>query len=226
MKKLTDKKIIDSWITNAIPWVTAVRNGEIESRRLITNKAIINTIIKLKPKTVLDIGCGEGWLIRELDKAGIKSLGIDVVPELLEFAQKEGGGRFKSLSFEELSYTSIGEKFDLIICNFSLLGDESVIHIFRHVASLLNKKGSFVIQTIHPVTGCGNEEYKDGWREGSWLGFSNKFSDPAPWYFRTLENWETLFVDNGFKFRLLEPVNPKTKLAASVIFVAQTVSNT
>ena len=36
----SDKNIVDSWLDNAKPWITAVRENEIESRVLITNKAI------------------------------------------------------------------------------------------------------------------------------------------------------------------------------------------
>ena len=220
MKKFSDQKIIDSWSKNAHPWMTAVHEGEIKSRLLITNKAIINTVLARNPKTVLDVGCGEGWIIRELNKAGIKSLGIDVVPELIEYANKQGNGRFKTLSYQELSSEVIKEKFDLIVCNFSLLGYESVNHVFKQAPSLLNNGGSMIIQTIHPVTECGDEDYKDGWREGSWKGFNRQFSDPAPWYFRTLETWKVLFLKNGFEvIDMIEPINPETNTPASIVFV-------
>ena len=220
MKKFSDQKIIDSWSKNAHPWMTAVHEGEIKSRLLITNKAIINTVLARNPKTVLDVGCGEGWIIRELNKAGIKSLGIDVVPELIEYANKQGNGRFKILSYQELSSEVIKEKFDLIVCNFSLLGYESVNHVFKQAPSLLNNGGSMIIQTIHPVTECGDEDYKDGWREGSWKGFNRQFSDPAPWYFRTLETWKVLFLKNGFELiDMIEPINPETNTPASIVFV-------
>jgi len=220
MKKFSDQKIIESWSKNAHPWMTAVHEDEIKSRLLITNKAIIDTVLARNPETVLDVGCGEGWIIRELNKAGIKSLGIDVVPELIEYANKQGNGRFKILSYEELSREVIKESFDLIVCNFSLLGCESVNHVFKQAPSLLNNGGSMIIQTIHPVTGCGDEDYKDGWREGSWKGFNRQFSDPAPWYFRTLETWKVLFLKNGFELiDMIEPINPETNTPASIVFV-------
>lgn len=163
------------------------------------------------------MGCGEGWLA----KASTKCLGVDVVSELIECAKKEGGGTFKSLSFGELTFDALKEKFDVVVCNFSLLGNESVIHLFRQAPSLLNERGALIIQTVHPVAGCGDGKYEDGWREGSWAGFSNKFVDPAPWYFRTMESWKLLFVEHGFTLKIaLEPVNPKTQNKASVIFVA------
>ncbi|MFK5986358.1 MAG: hypothetical protein QM479_13175 [Pseudomonadota bacterium] len=68
---------------NIQPWVNAIDKGEIESRVLITNKAIIETFLKQSPKTVLDIGCGEGWLVSELKKSNISLLGNESVTQLL-----------------------------------------------------------------------------------------------------------------------------------------------
>lgn len=222
----SDTNIIDSWLQNAKPWIAAIRNSEIESRSLITNEAIIKTILRKAPKTVLDIGCGEGWLARELNKSGINTLGIDVVPELVEAANKQGGGKFKLVSYEELTQSIVKGKFDVIVCNFSLLGHESVTNIFQQIPYMLNERGHFIIQTIHPVVGCGDFKYEDGWRKGSWAGFSDNFINPPPWYFRTLETWKALFQLNGFKLNeTFEPLNPKTKNAASVIFVAELAAN-
>ena len=226
MKTYSDKKIITSWFQNAKPWVYAVRNNEIESRSLITNKAIIDTILKKEPQKVLDIGCGEGWLARELNNYGIYTHGIDVVPELVDEANKQGGGTFKILSYEDLSQDVIEEKFDVVVCNFSLLGDESVTKIFQSISDLLNEDGYFIVQTIHPISGCGDAKYKDGWRKGSWTGFSDNFINPPPWYFRTLETWKELFQHNGFSLsEILEPLNPKTKTFASIIFIGEITGN-
>lgn len=222
MTSYTDQNIIDSWRQNAKPWANAVCKNEIESRNLVTNAAIIDTILQREPQKVLDIGCGEGWLTRELSKSGIETLGIDVVPELVEDANRQGGGVFQVLAYEDLSADVIEEKFDVVVCNFSLLGNESVTKVFEWVSHVLNDNGFFIVQTIHPVSGCGDAEYQDGWRKGSWTGFSDNFSNPPPWYFRTLETWKELFRDNGFSMsEILEPLNPKTKAFASIIFVGK-----
>jgi len=220
MKKYCDQQILESWKTNVSPWVSAVRMNEIESRNLVTNRAIISAIASKNVNSVLDIGCGEGWLVRELNKNGISSLGVDAIPEFIDFAKKEGGGRFEVIPYEKLSYSKIQETFDLIVCNFSLLGKESVVGLFGEIPFLLNTGGSFVIQTIHPVVSCGDSSYEDGWREGSWAGFNEKFTNPAPWYFRTIETWKNLFLKNGFKIKeIIEPLNPKTQVFSSIIFV-------
>ena len=78
------------------------------------------------------------------------------------------------------------------MCNFSLLGKESVDSLIAALPFYLDDTGYLIIQTLHPVAACGDNPYQDGWREGSWLGFSNDFSDPAPWYFRTVDSWSAL----------------------------------
>ena len=57
---LSDKNVISAWLENAAPWTDAVRGKKIESRNLVTDKAIMDAVMSRRPKTVLDIGCGEG----------------------------------------------------------------------------------------------------------------------------------------------------------------------
>ncbi len=224
MPSNNEKHIITSWLQNAKPWIQAITNDEIESRQLTTNEVIVNTLLKKAPKKVMDIGCGEGWLARVLHESGIKVHGIDIVPELVDEAKRLGGGSFQVLPYEDLPKGVIKEKFDVVVCNFSLLGNESVNHIFQSVKHLLNDNGFFIIQTIHPIAGCGEAEYKDGWRAGSWAGFNPKFTNPPPWYFRTLETWKSLFMQYEIRLsEILEPVNPKTGTFASIIFIGEVI---
>ena len=219
---LSDARIVDSWLKNASPWTTAVRENQIASRALVTNKAIVDAVLSRSPRTVLDIGCGEGWLARALAEHGVSAVGVDVVPALIEQARKAGGGEFRISSYEDIAAGRLDVSVDLVVANFSLIGKESVEGVIRRAPSLLNSGGSLVIQTLHPVASCGDESYADGWRTGSWAGFSEKFSDPAPWYFRTMESWETLLADSGFRIlETREPVHPETGKPASVIFIAE-----
>ncbi|MGA9855813.1 MAG: hypothetical protein WBR29_11105 [Gammaproteobacteria bacterium] len=71
--------IIDSWFKNASPWTAAVREGQIESRKLVTNRVIIDAILSRAPQFVLDIGCGEGWLARKLVSHSIRVEGVDAL---------------------------------------------------------------------------------------------------------------------------------------------------
>lgn len=218
----SDAKIIQSWSKNAPSWVIAVRDGQIESRRQVTDAAIVDAVLGRSPRSVLDVGCGEGWLARELAARNIHVAGIDAVPELVEESQRVGGGDFHVVSYEELAAGKLRVLVDVVACNFSLLGKESAEGVIRAAPLLLNPGGCFIVQTLHPVVACGDLPYRDGWREGSWVGFNPDFADPAPWYFRTLESWTRLFGDCGFRLlEMREPIYPKTRKPASVIFVAE-----
>jgi 2-polyprenyl-3-methyl-5-hydroxy-6-metoxy-1,4-benzoquinol methylase len=221
MQSLSDKKILDSWNKNVTAWVKAIQTKQIESRELVTDQAIIDAVLSLGTSKILDIGCGEGWLVRELAAQGLQVTGIDAVQGLVDKARQLGDGTFTVLEYENISASSIDQQYDLAICNFSLLGKESVEHLFKTLPSILNKSGYFIIQTLHPNISCGELGYVDGWREGSWAGFSDEFSDPAPWYFRTIGSWLSLFINNGFRVEVVkEPLNPKTGQASSLLIVA------
>jgi 2-polyprenyl-3-methyl-5-hydroxy-6-metoxy-1,4-benzoquinol methylase len=218
----SDAKILDAWHRNAAPWTTAVRGQQIESRRLVTDRALIEATLSSSPRSLLDIGCGEGWLARALAASDIDVIGIDAVPALIELARQAGGGEFRVMTYEEVAAGKLNASVDAVVCNFALLGNESVAGLFGAVRSLLNPHGSLLVQTLHPLAACGDQPYQDGWRAGSWAGFNADFGDPAPWYFRTLESWIGLFAEHGFQLReLREPLHPQTHQPASVIFIAQ-----
>jgi 2-polyprenyl-3-methyl-5-hydroxy-6-metoxy-1,4-benzoquinol methylase len=219
---LSDEKIIDSWLKNAEPWTTAVRQDQIESRRLVTNRAIVDVVLARRPRTALDIGCGEGWLSRALTEQGVDVVGVDVVPELIERARQGGGGDFRVASYEDIAAGTLNLRVDAAVANFSLIGSDSVSGLIARAPGLLTPGGVLIIQTLHPIVACGEEPYRDGWRSGSWAGFSDDFTDPAPWYFRTLESWVQLLVESGLRLTSIhEPLHPGTGKAASIIFVAQ-----
>jgi 2-polyprenyl-3-methyl-5-hydroxy-6-metoxy-1,4-benzoquinol methylase len=218
---LSDAKIVDSWARNAAPWTEAVRENRIESRRLVTNRAILEAVVGRSPRTILDIGCGEGWLVRALAEEGISGIGVDAVPALIEQAASAGGGDFRVASYEEIASGLLEVKVDVVVANFALIGKDSVDGVIRRTPTLLEKDGSLIIQTLHPLVATGDQPYEDGWRHGSWAGFSCNFSDPAPWYFRTVETWKALITECGFgSIEVREPLHPATGKPASIIFIA------
>ncbi|HJU75071.1 MAG TPA: methyltransferase domain-containing protein [Gemmatimonadaceae bacterium] len=216
--------IVDVWHKNATPWTEAIRENRIESRKLVTNGAIIDAVMSQGPRTALDIGCGEGWLARALAARGVRVIGVDVVPELVERARQFGepNADFRVASYEMIAAGDLDIPLvDVAIANFSLLGHESVDALIRRVPALVRPGGSFVVQTLHPVVACGDLPYADGWRAGSWTIPGAGFGDPAPWYFRTLETWFSLLSRNGLTLReLREPLHPTSQKPASVIFIA------
>jgi 2-polyprenyl-3-methyl-5-hydroxy-6-metoxy-1,4-benzoquinol methylase len=216
-------KIIQSWMDNAAPWSEAIRASAIPSREAVTNQAILDAVSNMAPRRVLDVGCGEGWLARSLCALRVQTVGVDIVPDLIARAVALGGGEFHVVDYVSMAKREWrGGPFDAAVCNFSLLGNESVESLIAALPFYLDRAGILIIQTLHPLAARGDKPYEDGWRSGSWAGFGSEFSNPAPWYFRTLESWSAMLQRNGFDIlERREPRAPRAAVPASVIWICR-----
>jgi SAM-dependent methyltransferase len=216
-------RLLRSWDANADAWSEAVRGGAIESRRVATDAAILGAIRGQAPRRLLDVGCGEGWLCRAFSEDPVTCVGVDGSAALIARAAQAGGGTFIALTYEALAEApdALGEgDFDLIVCNFALLG-EDLVPLLRSLGRLLASGGTLLIQTVHPWSARGDGPYRDGWRTERFDGFGGAFAEPMPWYFRTLSSWLELLRDGGYDLRTLaEPSHPATGEPLSLLLHA------
>ncbi|GMN08600.1 hypothetical protein MTsPCn5_39900 [Croceitalea sp. MTPC5] len=187
--------VLKSWQQNAGEWIKAITENTIASRTY-TNKAIVDTALKLDRAKIIDIGCGEGWLVRVLENQGKKVLGIDAIAELLQSAQSKRIGTFHQMTFEEImdGKPLPNAPFDMAIFNFCLYQKEGLVTLLSNTAKALNDDGHILIQTLHPyLLMQQGKAYQSQWLSDSWKGLSGNFSNGHAWYARTLGDWsETL----------------------------------
>lgn len=217
-------RILASWHANADQWIATIDHGEIASRTLVTNEAIVSAVMAYPFDSILDIGCGEGWLTRALHERGKKASGVDAVAALIDNARQKGGGTYAVAGFLDIAggAYAVAEKFDAAVINFALLDETDTAALLKNIRRVVADEGMVFIQTLHPLVVAAQEPYVSGWKEGSWNGMKRAFVQPYQWYFRTLEDWCRLFAEAGLTVRLLkEPVHPETKAPVSVIFVLQ-----
>lgn len=62
--KAYEDAIVKSWHKNGDAWTNGVRGAQISIRVKVTDAAIFNAVVARAPTSVLDLGCGEGWLVR------------------------------------------------------------------------------------------------------------------------------------------------------------------
>ncbi|MBV1961843.1 MAG: class I SAM-dependent methyltransferase [Immundisolibacteraceae bacterium] len=221
-----EQQIINAWQANADPWAAAVRNRKIPSRVAVTDQAIIDACLQSAPQTGLDIGCGEGWLVRALAEQSVTMTGVDAVSELISAARRLSSDEFTVMNYGQIAGGAIQHKFDLVVCNFCLFGQQPVADLVAAIPNLLTDRGTFVLQTLHPETAGGDLVYKDGWRDGSWAGLGTGFTNPPPWYFRTLASWQKLITNSGLRLtQTLAPCVPGSSLPVSIIFSATAQKN-
>ncbi len=210
------RRILDCWQDNAAAWTEAVRDGAIASRVAVTDRAVIDAVTGCAPSSVIDIGCGEGWLVRALAARGIDAYGVDAVAALVT-AARAGGGRFEHLDYAGLAALPDHWRVDLAVCNFSLIGEDDAVNVLRAMPRLLHRGGHLVVQTLPP-----GDDGDDGWREGSWDGFGPRFRNPAPWYQRSRNSWQRLVAEHGLSLvETREPRHPDNGRPASLLLVAR-----
>ena len=233
MKK--EKQILGSWNTNAQSWVKVLGENSIASRA-VTNPAIISAINTHSSGSVLDMGCGEGWLSRALAKNGFKTFGLDATKLLIDAARAQSESLdFACISFEAIVSWSLGKldspiledfekvPFDAAVFNFCLYEEEGLIDLFSALKRFLKVEGKIFIQTIHPMSmNAMGLEYRSQWLEDAWKGLPAGFIDGHPWYFRTLEEWTAVFEASGLRIdRIYEPTGKGALQPSSVIFVLE-----
>lgn len=218
------EEILKSWQQNAANWIATIEHQEIESRRLVTNDAIVSAVSSTGAKKILDVGCGEGWLTRALQQQGVEAWGVDAVPQLVTAAVEKGGPFYEVASYQDLA-TGLWQKqvcFDAAVINFALIDQQDTEALIHALPDYLSAPGFVVIQTLHPYLRITSGDYVTGWKEGSWDGMKRRFTHAYPWYFRTLEDWLKLFQSKYNLVAVQEPLHPETKQPLSIIFILQT----
>ena len=215
--KIPEDRLRESWIDNADPWTKAVREGRIESRRLVTDEAIVAAILECAGSTVLDIGCGEGWLARRLFTEGRRVTGFDGSAPLIGHAIELGQGSFLVAGYEAFVHDPylVGRDFDVAVANFSLFV-EDVSPVLAAARRVVAPHGTLLIQTVHP-----SPEDADGWRVERYEPLAPLPFTPMPWYFRTLPSWLSTLERAGWpSVQVREPTDPRTGAPASLILMA------
>jgi SAM-dependent methyltransferase len=212
----------DSWQRNAANWTRAVRDRQIPSRAAGTDAAIVDAIVRRNPARFLDVGCGEGWLVRAVtERTGCTGVGLDGTAALIDAAQAaDPDGCYRTLSYDDvIKGSSVPDApFDVIAFNYALF-EEDVVPLLAAAKTLLVEDGVIVIQTLHPDNDPGDGT--NGWREEDFAAFENEAWAKMPWYFRTTESWEAALAMAGLSLDTTE--EPTAEVGGSALSVVMTI---
>ena len=222
-----EQQIQPSWEINADAWIHAIDQNQIESRRAATDEAILQAVLRYGPRRVLDVGCGEGWLTRALANRGVEVVGVDGCAALIDRACDKGGGCFRAIGYDDIiaDRAILGQSYDTIVCNFSLLGEE-IGDLLRSLQQAIVLDGHLLIQTIHPFTSSQEQPYVDGWKIETFNNFGGAFRESMPWYYRTVSSWFQQVSESGWRVcEFEEPIHPQTKIPLSLLLICQSPGN-
>jgi 2-polyprenyl-3-methyl-5-hydroxy-6-metoxy-1,4-benzoquinol methylase len=216
------QRILDAWDKNAQAWAKTVRENALASRRLVTDAAIVEQLLSEPDwSSLLDVGCGEGWLIRTLksERPDAHFTGFDGCAALIDTARADDrDGDYRHLTYQQVHRDRFSGPFDRIVCNFSLFEDESVVELLQRLRDCLTpQNGRLAIQTLY------SDAPKSEWEADSWSGLPDSFREPHPWFKRCEADWFKLFTRVGLEMASVRyPAYPDSDRVASVIFVLKT----
>lgn len=215
-----------SWDANAAAWTDSVRSNAIASRAMGTDEAALLALAYSGADRILDVGCGEGWLVRAVKASGMSVAsadlhGFDGSAELVAAAQAAGGGHFFHLTYEDAAADPLrlGGPYDAAIANFSLLG-AALEPLLRALWCVVRPGGQLFVQTLHPFN--VEPPCESGWRTETFAGMGEGYAAPMPWYFHTFGGWVALLTFSGWRLTSVEePLHSETGRPLSLLLTAE-----
>lgn len=169
----------------------------------------LNRIIKSKispVETLVDLGCGTGEMLFQLQNTASKLLGVDSSPKMLEQARKKLGQSHQGLDLRlgEMEHLPLSDQeADLAILNMVLHHLPLPEAGIREVSRILKKDGLFIITDF---AAHDQEEIREKYG-GPWLGFKKE----------KIKQW---LSDAGFSLKEFQSYSVKKGLQIQ-LFVSQ-----
>ncbi|PIR87906.1 MAG: hypothetical protein COU10_02005 [Candidatus Harrisonbacteria bacterium CG10_big_fil_rev_8_21_14_0_10_45_28] len=154
------ENILEIYKNHEIDFVT-LKNKFNDQKKTGGNKSIIRRISKFKKisgSRILDIGCGPGFLLYDLKKAGAQGTGLEISKVLVSFGRKELGLDIGEGTLEN-SNLSLAN-FDIIVCSNLVEHLPDPTGFFSRLARVLAPSGIVYISTPNYDA---TREYGNNW---------------------------------------------------------------
>lgn len=168
-------------------WAISGRSELMEREHAKTVNQFLDSIPFEKPFSFLDIGCGNGWVVRKIAALENckKAVGIDKSKNMIKNANsKAKTSKEKYIQTDMQSWNYKG-KFDYIFSMESLYYVDSIEDSLKNIFKLLKPGGKFF---------CGTDFYKDNKATARW---SDQMK--ITMHLHSKAEWKKFFKNAGFK---------------------------
>lgn len=180
------------------------------------------TLLNPQPgEQILDLGCGDGTLALQIQKAGSSVIAVDFSPSMIAAAQAKGLDA-AVMSGEALTFES---EFDAVFTNAALHWMLDYQAVITGVYRALKPKSRFVGE----FGGFGNIAIIREAIAATFLAYPDLGTFQSPWYFPTTEAYTEALTAGGFTVDYIELIPRPTPLKAGLeawlkIFLDQAIA--
>lgn len=173
------RKTFDEWAQNGKADLMEIEHGKNVLK-------FLKTISFEESFTFLDVGCGNGWVVRKIAKEEMckKAIGIDKSKKMIIQAKKKIENKKEEFFHTDVESIKYGGKFNFIFSMESLYYADSIDVALAKIYKLLKPGGQFF---------CGTDFYKDNKATARWAGIMK-----IQMHLHSKKEWSGFFKNVGF----------------------------
>ncbi|MFB5619804.1 MAG: class I SAM-dependent methyltransferase [Nitrosopumilus sp.] len=149
--------------------------------------------------TFLDVGCGNGWVVRKIakEKKCKKAIGIDKSKKMIIQSKKKKDSEKEEFFHTDIESMKYKGKFDFIFSMESLYYSDSIEIALEKIYKLLKPGGKFF---------CGTDFYTDNKATARWAEMMK-----IQMHLHSKKEWKEFFQNAGFKVKTRHVKDLKNK---------------
>ena len=173
------RKTFDDWAQNGRAELMETEHGKNVVK-------FLKTISFDKPFTFLDVGCGNGWVVRKIanEKNCKKSIGIDKSRKMIIQSKKKIESKNEEFYHTDIESMKYKGKFNFIFSMESLYYADSIEIALEKIFKLLKPGGQFF---------CGTDFYTNNKATSRWAGIMK-----IQMHLHSQKEWKEFFKNAGF----------------------------
>ena len=173
------RKTFDKWAQNGRAELMEIEHGKNVLK-------FLKTVPFEKPFTFLDIGCGNGWVVREIarERNCKKAIGIDKSKKMIIESKKKIDSKKEEFFHTDIESMKYKGKFDFIFSMESLYYADSIEIALEKIYKMLKPGGKFF---------CGTDFYSDNKATARWAGIMK-----IQMHLHSKKEWKVFFKNAGF----------------------------
>ena len=169
--------------------------------------SLVEMLAPKEGERILDVGCGTGDLANDIASYGAIVIGTDASPEMIHTAQQ----KYPEIQFFTQNATAMNfnNEFDAVFSNAALHWIKQQKDVIQNIHNALTSNGRFVAE----MGGHGNIASIVGALKQSMAALNFSYNEEDfPWYFPTIEEYQTLLENAGFKVETIQLYERPTPL--------------